>query len=303
MSDTTGSGDTRAPINTPFHAGGHTVVVTGGASGIGAALADEFHRRGASTVVILDLNEDRCTGVAERIAERNAEAPGSLLGFRLDVADRDATREVIDRIEDEVGDIDLWCANAGIATGGGVETDIDTWARTWNINVMGHVHAASVLVPRWIERGGGHLLTTASAAALITNLGDAPYSVTKHGALAFAEWVAIAHGSQGVGVSCLCPQGVRTPLVFGAAADEFADLPGGNDWVGAELEDSIAARAVKDQRMLEPHEVAGFTADALERGEFLITPHAEARDYALRRTTDTDRWIAGMRKLQAYLTQ
>jgi NAD(P)-dependent dehydrogenase (short-subunit alcohol dehydrogenase family) len=301
MTDNSRTDSQRPPVNTPFEPEGRTVVVTGGASGIGAALAEEFHLRGASTVVILDLNEERCRGVAERIHQRTARAAGDVVGMRLDVTDRDATTSVIDRIETDISEIDLWCANAGIATGGGVETDPEVWSAIWNINVMGHVHAASVLVPRWVQRGAGHLLTTASAAALITNLGDAPYSVTKHGALAFAEWVAITHGSQGVGVSCLCPQGVRTPLVFGSAADEFSDLPGGSEWEGAELEDSIAAKAVKDQRMLDPHDVARYAADALARGDFLITPHPEARDYAIKRTTDTDRWISGMRKLQAFL--
>ncbi len=288
-------------VNKPFDPRGKVVVVTGGASGIGAALTREFHNRGADTVVIVDLNEDRSRGVAERIAAGNGN--GAVVGAQLDVADGEATTELIDRIEGDHGPIDLYCANAGIATGTGVEADVDMWSRIWNVNVMAHVHAARTLLPRWIERGGGHLLTTASAAAMITNLGDAPYSVTKHGALAFAEWVAITHGARGVGVSCLCPQGVRTPLLFGTSADEFADLPGGTSGSSDDLDASTAAKAVQHQRVLGADEVAAFTADALGRGEFLITPHEEVREYAQKRTEDTDRWIAGMRKLQAYLDQ
>ncbi len=288
-------------LNQPFDPRDKVVVVTGGASGIGAALTREFHKRGAATVVIADLNADRSRGVAGRIAA--GKGNGAVIGVQLDVADGEATTELIDRIESDHGPIDLYCANAGIATGSGVETDVDIWNRVWSVNVMAHVHAARALIPRWIERGGGHLLTTASAAALITNLGDAPYSVTKHGALAFAEWVAITHGAQGVGVSCLCPQGVRTPLLFGSSADEFADLSGGTSWSADDLDGSMAAKAVQNQRVLGADEVAVFVADALGRGEFLITPHEEVREYAQKRTEDTDRWIAGMRKLQAHLDQ
>lgn len=158
-------------------------------------------------------------------------------------------------------------------------------------------------------RGGGHLLVTASAAGLLTNLGDAPYSVTKHVVVAFVEWVAITHGAGpdgegGIGVSCLCPQGVRTPLLFGAAADDHAELstqPAGASLADAGPEGSLAARVVTDQRILEPDQVAEATVEALADGRFLILPHAEVAGYEQARAADHDRWIRSMRKLQSRL--
>lgn len=304
----------------PFEVGGCIAVVTGGAGGIGSALVRELARRGARTVVAADLDGPHTRAVAAVIDAEFTEC--DVKGVGLDVADAADTLELINSIEADHGPIDLWCANAGIGTLEGIEAEPSTWQQVWEVNVMAHVHAAAVLVPRWIERGRGHLLVTASAAGLLSNLGDAPYSTTKHAAVAFAEWVAITHGGQGIGVSCLCPQGVRTPMVFGAEADEFAALRddpnssaghsagsvdekshGGSAGVdGPDRDGAMALAAVRSLDVLEPPEVATATVDALEAGRFLALPHPEVAAYEQARAADHDRWIAGMRRLQSSLT-
>ncbi|MGI9578763.1 MAG: SDR family oxidoreductase [Microthrixaceae bacterium] len=281
-----------------FNANGSLAVVTGAAGGIGAALVRELARRGAGTVVALDLEGPHTVAVAKVIDAEFVDC--TIVGAGLDVADATATLELIDSIEAERGPIDLWCANAGIGTLQGVEAAPATWQRMWEVNVMAHVHAAAVLVPRWVERGRGHLLATASAAGLLSNLGDAPYSTTKHAAVAFAEWVAITHGDQGVGVTCLCPQGVRTPMVFGAKADEFAQLRDGVRQQ-TDRDDAVAISVVRSRDVLEPTEVAAVAIDALEDGRFLALPHPEVAGFEQARAADHDRWITGMRRLSASL--
>ncbi|MDH3704961.1 MAG: SDR family oxidoreductase [Acidimicrobiia bacterium] len=242
-------------------------VVTGGASGIGRALATRFQAEGAR-VAIADLQQTALHDVAGALG-----APG----IECDVADEAQVIALIDRVEAELGPIGLFCSNAGIGTGAGLEATDDDWRRSIDVNVMGHVYAARTLVPRMIERGGGHLLHTASAAGLLTQLGDAPYSVTKHAALALAEWLAITYGDQGIGVSCLCPQGVRTPMT----ESEYEGV-----------------QATVAQGLIEPEEVADAVVAALADDTFLILPHPEVRDYAMRRADDHGRWIGGMRRLQ-----
>ena len=166
------------------------MVVTGGASGIGRAMARRFAADGAAKVVVADLDGAGATAVASEIKGR---------GERLDVTDEHAMEAMIERTEADFGPIELWCGNAGIATARGLELPGEGWNAIWNVNVMANVTAARILVPRWVERGSGHLLITASAAGLLTNLGDAPYTVTKHGAVALAEWIAITHRHEGVG--------------------------------------------------------------------------------------------------------
>ncbi len=247
-------------------------MVTGGASGIGRAMARRFVADGAGTVVVADLDGDGASEVADEIGG---------LSERIDVTDEAALEALIDRTEAEVGPIELWCGNAGIGTGSGLELDADGWSAAWNVNVMANVTAARCLVPRWIERGSGHLLITASAAGLLTNLGDAPYTVTKHGAVALAEWIAVTHGSKGVRVSCLCPQGVRTPMT--------------------EADGELAIEVVKAMGMIEPEEVADVVAAGIANDDFLILPHPEVARYEQRRAGDRARWLSGMQKLQGTL--
>lgn len=250
------------------------VFVTGGASGIGAALARAFDAAGARTVVVADIDLPGARSVADGIGGH---------AIRLDVTDEEATRAAIEGAERESGPIGVFCANAGIATDGSVDVPTEAWQRAWEVNVMAHVYAARHLVPRMLERGGGHFVSTASAAGLLTNLGAAPYTVTKHAAVALAEWLSITYGDAGLGVTCVCPQFVDTPMldVFAGHTDAM------RDWV-----EGIA---------IEPDEVARQVVAAVEAGGFLVLPHPEVADYVVNRATDRDRWIAGMRRLQASL--
>ncbi|WP_208028446.1 SDR family oxidoreductase [Rhabdothermincola sediminis] len=244
------------------------VVVTGAASGIGRALARRFAEAGAAAVVVAD----RDASGAERVA---AEIGGA-------AAPTDVTREpeivaLIERTEAEHGPIDLFCSNAGILAVGGPEVPDDAWRRIIDVNVMAHVWAARHLVPRMLERGGGYLLNTASAAGLLSQIGSAPYTVTKHAAVAFAEWLAITHGDRGLKVSVLCPQAVDTPMIGGTASGGVAGVDG----------------------VLSPEAVAEAALDGLAAERFLILPHPEVAEYLRRKADDPERWLAGMRRLQA----
>jgi NAD(P)-dependent dehydrogenase (short-subunit alcohol dehydrogenase family) len=301
----------------PFRPGGSIAIVTGAAGGIGAALVRALGAAGAAVVVASDLDGDHIGRVAAKLDAETDQS--TVVPWALDVSDRAATGALVDAVEGTYGPIDLWCANAGIATASGVGADPALWQRTWEVNVLGQVNAAAELLPRWRARGGGHLLVTASAAGLLTNLGDAPYSVTKHAAVALAEWVAITHGHEGVAVTCLCPQGVRTPMVFGDEADEFAGLRSGDTATASsdkapdcpehdspehdslDHDSAMAVQVVRGQGIIEPAEAAECALEALIQGRFLALPHPEVARYETHRATDHDRWITGMRKLQAQL--
>jgi NAD(P)-dependent dehydrogenase (short-subunit alcohol dehydrogenase family) len=242
-------------------------VVTGGASGIGAALARGLAREGAR-VVIADID----LAGAERVA---AEVGGA--AFRTDVASERDLAGLVAHVDQRVGPIDLFCSNAGIAIEGGPEVTDAEWDRIWAINLMAHVRAARLLVPDMLRRGGGYLVNVASAAGLITQIGSAPYAVTKHAAVAFAEWLAVTYGDRGLKVSCVCPLGVRTPMLA-------AGSPGIRALLGPDAIDAdTAAEAI----------VRG-----IEREEFLILPHPQVREFVRRKWDDTERWLAGMRRLR-----
>ena len=243
---------------------GKIVAVTGGAKGIGRALAMRFAREGARHVAIADLDGTAAAQVAKEIN-------GS--SMRVDVRSESSILEFIDATE-RLGPIDLFCSNAGIAVGRGVETPNDTWQTIWEVNLMAHVYAARHLVPRMIARGGGYLLNTASAAGLLSQIGSATYAVTKHGAVALAEWIAITHGHQGIKVSVLCPQAVRTDMIAGHEG-HVASVDG----------------------VMEPEQVAEAVVQGLALEKFLILPHPEVAEYVQRKAADRDRWIAGMNRL------
>ncbi len=247
-------------------------MVTGGAGGIGSALARRFAAEGARAVVIADLRE------APEIAP-------NVRGVVCDTSDDGAVRALVDDVEGREGPIDLYCANAGISVGAGVDAGDDVWKQVWRVNVMGTVVAARHLVPRWLERGGGYLLVTASAAGLLTTLGDAAYAVTKHAAVGLAEWIAITYGDRGVKVSCLCPQGVRTRMVL-----------------GDEAEGHVGAEQVKRLGLIEPEAVAAAVVEGLADERFLILPHPEVLQYFRNKAESYGRWIGGMRKFQRSLT-
>jgi NAD(P)-dependent dehydrogenase (short-subunit alcohol dehydrogenase family) len=251
--------------------GGKVVVVTGGGNGIGAALCRRFAAEGAEAVVVADLDGDGAAAVADEIGAR---------AVTVDVSDRAQVEELVASTIRDHGRIDLFCANAGIGVFGGVEVEDDDWQRCWDVNVMAHVYAARALLPDWLERGDGYLLHTASAAGLLTNIGTAPYTVTKHAVVGLAEWLSMTHGDAGVTFSCLCPMGVRTNMV-------------------AAGQDVSAGAVVISQGLIEPEDCAEAVVEGLADERFLILPHPEVAEYYRRRATDTDRWIGGMARLQA----
>ncbi|PZG15945.1 dehydrogenase [Micromonospora craterilacus] len=255
-------------------------VITGGAGGIGAALARRFAAEGAAALVLADLDGDAAAEVAEAV--------GPLAhGVALDVTDEAQVRALVADTERRYGRIDVFCANAGVATGGGVEVDNAGWERAWQVNVLSHVYAARAVLPAMLARGGGYLLHTCSAAGMLTAVGDAPYSVTKHAAVGFAEWLSVTYRDQGVRVSALCPQGVDTPMLAdGLAAGHL----------GARV---IAASGP----VLSPDEVAAAAVAGMAEERFLILPHPEVADYARRRAEDPDGWQSGLRKLVRRLRQ
>ncbi|MGH9119405.1 MAG: SDR family oxidoreductase [Acidimicrobiales bacterium] len=247
-------------------------VVTGGANGIGRALVERFAAEGAGGVVVVDLDE---RGVAETV-----ESIGEVgLGLTADVGLTSDIESVVRRTEARFGRIDLFCSNAGLGGGGGLETPDETWQHLWDVNVMAHVHAARAVLPAMLDRGDGYLLHTASAAGLLTNIGNASYSVTKHAVVALAEWLAITYGDRGIGVSCLCPQGVRTRLLLDAMDDP-------------------AGAVVISQGVIEPEDVADAVIEGLAERRFLILPHPEVADYYRHKADDPERWLDGMRRLQ-----
>lgn len=254
---------------------GKTAVITGGGGGIGGAMARRFAEEGARLVVVADVDGDAARAVADDI--------GSVaVAVAADLSTEAGNIEVV-RTAEEHGPIDLLCLNAGIAIGGGVEAPDDDWYKIWDINVMAHVWAVRAALPAMLARGEGYLLHTASAAGLLTNIGAGPYAVTKHAAVALAEYLAITHGDDGIKVSCLCPQGVRTKMLFPDADDG----------------DDIGANTVRSQGVIEPEDVAATVVEALADERFLVLPHPEVLDYWGRKVDDYDRWLAGMRKLQA----
>lgn len=248
-------------------------VVTGGAKGIGFALAKAFVAEGARHVEIVDLS-------AAEVDEACRSLGATTSGSTVDVSDRAAMAALVADVEDRVGPIDLFVSNAGIGTGAGVDATDEAWDRIWKVNVLAHVYAAEAVLPSMLARGEGYLLSTASAAGLLSQIGDLPYSVTKHAAVAVAEWLAITYGSQGIKVSCLCPQGVRTDLL-------------------AQAMGLSSVETVVSQGLIEPDDVAEAVVAGLRTEDFLILPHPEVAQYYQRRATDTDRWLAGMSRLQA----
>lgn len=259
---------------------GRHVVVTGAAGGIGAALAERFHRAGAR-VVLADRDGDGAKRVA---ATLDATRPGSALGVTADIGTEQGNIDLIAAAEAAFGQIDLFFANAGIGGGTLLDTPEAMWDEAFAINTHAHRWAAKHLVPGWLARGEGYFCSTASAAGLLSQIGSAPYTMTKHAAVAFAEWLSITYGDQGVRVSCLCPQGVNTNLL------NAGDTPGSGPA-------SSVVRA--SGRVLEPAEVADVVLQAITDETFLILPHPEVLTYLQRKTNDIDRWLAGMRKLQA----
>jgi NAD(P)-dependent dehydrogenase (short-subunit alcohol dehydrogenase family) len=247
---------------------GKVVIVTGGARGIGAALCRRFAREGAAAVVVADFDPS-AMDVATEVGG---------LGLPVDVSLEADVIRLVHTTLDVFGRIDLLCSNAGISVEGTLETASDAdWERIWRVNVMSHVYAARAVLPSMLAAGGGYLLQTASAAGLLTQIGSAPYAVTKHAAVAFAEWLSVTYGDRGIGVSCLCPQGVRTQMLERSPE---------------------AVRALLGAEALEADAVADSVIEGLADERFLILPNPQVAEFVRRKADDYDRWLRGMRRLR-----
>jgi len=251
------------------HLTGKVVIVTGGGNGIGRALCRRFAAEGAKAVVVADLD----AAAAERVA---AEIGG--MAEPTDVTRQTEVTRLVDAVIRAHGHVDLFCSNAGIAVNGDEHTPDLEWQRCWDVNVMGHVHAARAVLPGMLAHGSGYLLQTVSAAGLLSHPESASYAVTKHGALAFAEWLSIRYGDRGIKVSAVCPQGVRTDML--ARAERQGERS------------TLVAGAI------EPEQVAEDVVKGIAAERFLILPHPEVAEYVRRRATDHDRWLRGMRRLR-----
>ena len=246
------------------------VVVTGAASGIGRSLCERFAKEGAKAVVVSDVDT---VGMAETVARIGDTAEA--VGIPCDVGNENDVNKLVEETLSRFQHIDLFCSNAGIFTPGNENVSTEAWQTIWDINVMAHIFAARAVLPGMLERGEGYLLNTSSAAGLLSQVGSAPYSVTKHAAIGFAEWLSITYGNRGIKVSALCPQAVRTAMTAGSEEGGVAGLEG----------------------MLEPDQLADTVIETLAEERFLVLPHPEVLTYMRRKTDDYDRWLGGMRRL------
>jgi NAD(P)-dependent dehydrogenase (short-subunit alcohol dehydrogenase family) len=250
---------------------GKVVVVTGGANGIGRALCLKFAAQGAKAVVISDIDVPGSAELARQIKSQDIQAEA----IAANVAKEAEVKDLVRAATQKFGQVDIFCSNAGVGVGRGPDAADSDWALSWDVNVMAHVYAARAVLPQMLARKEGYLLQTVSAAGLLTHIGCAPYSVTKHAAIGFAEWLAINYGERGIRVSALCPQGVKTNMLM-SGGSEFL-LPGA----------------------LEPEQVADDVIKAMDEERFLVLPHAEVSKYFLNKATDYDRWIRNMRKMRS----
>jgi NAD(P)-dependent dehydrogenase (short-subunit alcohol dehydrogenase family) len=247
------------------------VIVTGAASGIGKALAERFAKEGARAVVVADLDGAGAEAVAGTLGG---------LGLRVDVSNEAEVQQLVKTATERFGRIDVFCSNAGIIARADEDASNAQWQRHWDVNVMAHVYAARAVLPQMLARGEGYLVQTASAAGLLSQVNAAPYSVTKHAAVGFAEWLSIAYGDRGIRVACLCPQGVLTPMLMGQDGMQRAHSFLGEGAVAPEAVADEVVRAMRDER-------------------FLVLPHPEVLTFMQRKTADYDRWLGGMRRLRA----
>ena len=251
------------------------VIITGSANGIGSSLSRAFKDRNVESMILVDLDEINNTKLSNEVGG---------IPYKADVGSEDDIIKLVEFAKKEMGGSDIFCSNAGISGAGGLlNTSNEDWSNIWNVNVMSHIHAAKHTLPIMLEQGSGYFMNTASAAGLLTQLGAAGYSVTKSAAVSFAEWLKITYGERGIGVSCLCPQGVRTPMV--------EDAP------------EIVGSLVSIDGLLEPDVVANEVIECIEKDQFLITPHPEVLEYMKIKASDPDRWINGMQSLATQLIE
>ncbi len=257
------------------------VVVTGGGSGIGEALAVAAKDAGARHIVVADLRAEEAKRVAGAVHGT---------GVGLDVSDESAIQNLVDETEQAHGPIDLFCSNAGFVTAAGLEESNEILNRMWDVHVMAHIYAARAVLPAMIARGEGYLLNTASAAGLLSQIGSVGYTITKHAAVALAEWLSITHHHQGIGVSVLCPQAVRTNILANSPTVE-------NRAMGGDLDSGVAGA----DGVLEADDVARMCLEAIAENRFWVLPHPEVAEYVRRKGDDIERWLVGMRRVQSAL--
>lgn len=253
---------------------GRTIVITGAGSGIGKALAERFAAEGPRALVLADINEEAVRQVAESLGEVAS-------AVRTDVGREDEIQALVDRAREAGGQVDVFVSNAGVPgpDGGPMETNAEQWDQAWRINVMAHVWAARAVLPEMLERGDGYLVSTASAAGILTQVGALVYSTTKHAAVGIAEWLSITYGERGIKVSCICPLGVRTPMLETA------------------LEDSVGGAALLRDDLLEPADVAEAVVAGMREERLLIFPHPQLAQYWSYKADNNERWLAGMRRM------
>ncbi len=260
---------------------GKIAIITGAGSGIGRALAIGFAQEGVKHVICTDLNGDNANETAQMIG-------GSASSAVLDVANESAIEDLVSQAESQHGRVDIFVSNAGYGKAGGINLPTEDWVRMMNVHTWSHLAAARAVIPGMLARGSGYLLSTASAAGLLTQINSGPYAVSKHAAVALAKWLAINYADQGIGVSVLCPQAVRTNILGPAAIKK-----GGRT-------NSTQASA---DGILEPDVVAAACIDAIRQEKFLVLPHPEVLTYFQRKANDYDRWLGGMRRLKNKLTR
>src|SRR4051794_26403234 len=246
-------------------------------------MAERFAMEAAQGVVVADIDEAGAKEGADGVA-------GAAIGVGCDGTDESAVNALIDQAESEFGNVDIFCANAGIGLGSRLDAGNEEWKQVMDVNLMSHVYAARRLVPDWLERGEGYFVSTASAAGMLSQIGDVTYTVSKHGAVAFAEWLAITHGDRGRRVSCPCPMGVDPPPVRRRPGT------GSPEGLGAKI---VAVAG----ELLDPADVAKDVMAALRDERFFILPHPVVAEFYRRKGDDHDRWLAGMRRLQARVEQ
>lgn len=266
-------------------------VITGAGSGIGRSLCTRMIDRGARHVVCTDLNGDNAEETAEMIGDKAT-------GRALDVSDEAAIEALVREVESEIGGIDIFVSNAGYGQGGGLELATEEWEKMMTVHTWSHLSAARAVIPGMVSRGGGYLLSTASAAGLLTQINSGPYAVSKHAAIAFAEWVSINYADQGIGVSVLCPQAVKTNIM------ENSILRAGGELPSAEVRESRRnSNQASQDGVLEPDAVADECIDAIISERFLVLPHPEVETYFQRKANDYDRWLNGMRRFKGRLQE
>ena len=271
---------------------GRICGVTGAASGIGLALVDELFSSGAAHVAMMDLDDE---GLRTALAKRE-QYSSKLSTYQVNVGSEPQMIAALQKIENEIGPIDIFFSNAGISRSGGVDAGDEDWLDSWDVNVMAHIYAARFLVPKMSKRKKGHLVQTASAAGLLSVLGAAPYAVTKHAAVALSEWMAITYRPLGISVSCICPQGVRTPMLF-------PELKKGTSDFSNTLADTVAQSAVTSAgTVLEPGDVARIAIQGIKDDKFLILPHPEVAGFMVKKASDTETWLSQMIRISEKLS-